>query len=410
MNFKDSIGIDIRENDVVFVLLKGSLKGVILKTHAVYSLESGISEREKMSAIGMFLSDFTTENKAGGVEIYMGIPLRMMMFREIEFPLAVKENLRSTLKYEINKYIPLATDDIYFDYQIIEEQKEKNRLGIILAVVKKHDLKPFVDFCGVNNGRISGIETISTAYANAYAYVSGGKKKCSDPEIRKIIAGNQDIDMPDTLFSEEEMSQIQVPSSDLLPAFGLALKGVWELSPVQLNLLPVGLRKKPSRFGYYMMILLIGIIICCGFTWAGTRIFQKKMKLRELEKDMMHLTEEVAFINQTRERIHSLELSLNNLNILNRGNNSVTDILRELTQVIPDTAWIREFSYSDKGIRLYGFADSASGLIPILEESQLFEDVVFLSAIIKDKKTGKERFNIGMKLTPDTPKTEAIND
>ena len=54
--------------------------------------------------------------------------------------------------------------------------------------------------------------------------------------------------------------------------------------------------------------------------------------------------------------------------------------------------------YTQKKLEIEGQADSASGLITLLEDSPLFNDVAFQSAITKTKE-GKERFNIVMKVT-----------
>jgi len=80
-----------------------------------------------------------------------------------------------------------------------------------------------------------------------------------------------------------------------------------------------------------------------------------------------------------------------------RSGASVSDMLRELTQILPETAWVQEFTFFKREIQLEGFADSASELIPLLEMSPLFKDAVFLSTITKDK-DGKERFRIGLKM------------
>ena len=60
--------------------------------------------------------------------------------------------------------------------------------------------------------------------------------------------------------------------------------------------------------------------------------------------------------------------------------------------------WLTRFSYSEKkGVRsidLSGFANAASELIPILEESTFFENVKFKSSIVKDRSTDQEKFNV----------------
>jgi len=64
---------------------------------------------------------------------------------------------------------------------------------------------------------------------------------------------------------------------------------------------------------------------------------------------------------------------------------------------MPQTAYITDFKLTGNKLGLYGMADSASELISILEESPLFMDVAFLSAI-RNSREGKEIFRIGCNL------------
>jgi len=75
-------------------------------------------------------------------------------------------------------------------------------------------------------------------------------------------------------------------------------------------------------------------------------------------------------------------------------------VIKELSERIPKSAWLLRFAYSDKGskIEIEGWADSASELIPLLEDSPLLKEVGFLSSITRSP-AGKERFRIGLKLS-----------
>ena len=82
-------------------------------------------------------------------------------------------------------------------------------------------------------------------------------------------------------------------------------------------------------------------------------------------------------------------------------------LLEELTMIIPEDSWLTEFKYiaKEKKVKLSGFAVSASKLIPMLEESAMFENVKFTSPITTDKREKKEKFRIEM--TVSTGKSKA---
>jgi Tfp pilus assembly protein PilN len=73
--------------------------------------------------------------------------------------------------------------------------------------------------------------------------------------------------------------------------------------------------------------------------------------------------------------------------------------LEELTMLIPDDSWLTDFEFNgdEKKIILSGYSTSASKLIPILEDSKLFEKVKFTSPITKGGGV-KENFKIELTL------------
>jgi general secretion pathway protein L len=72
----------------------------------------------------------------------------------------------------------------------------------------------------------------------------------------------------------------------------------------------------------------------------------------------------------------------------------IVEIAEELSRIIPPDAYLTEIKLDENKLSLFGIAESASGLISLLEESSLFEGVEFLAAIRKDR-DGKEVFRIG---------------
>lgn len=458
MLFQSSLGIDIADSSVAIVYLKASFKGIKLDAHTVFQLEKNITLKEKIEIVGNLTNNFIKENRIATSNIFIGVPRELAILKDIELPLAAKENLRETLRYEMEKYIPLPVDDIYFEYQILEENKEYNRLRILLIVTKKDTITPFFKMQEHLTGGISGIEIRSTAVANYFAFDSHQISEnenvmiYTDPDVLelgllkrkflnysrsvKIAEDSQNIsnqiekelDNLKNFFGESfedypfvflgsaiddevvhslrtktglniysfDISKTPVPSCDLIAAYGIALKGLRKM-PMQINFLPAKLRRKPSKFGYYMMIILSGLVLLSGLSWAGSHFVRQRIILNELNHEIQRFETAAADIDRIQKSSKKLEDQIDYLNTLYTGQASSLKVLAELSQRIPKTAWVQNFNYSDKGIQLYGLAESASELITILEASPLFRDVVFLAAITKGK-DGKERFRIGLKI------------
>jgi len=167
--FQTSLGIDIQDNSVLLAYLKASFKGIRLTAHAVYPLEEEIPLKEKVDRIGGLVRDFLRKNSISPAAVFLGMPRDAAIFRYVQFPLAVKENLRDSLGYEMEKYIPLPGDEIYFDYRIVAEDKEKGRLKLLLVAAKKETVDLYLNLATHIGVGISGIEIGSTALANYFS-------------------------------------------------------------------------------------------------------------------------------------------------------------------------------------------------------------------------------------------------
>ncbi len=456
MYFQASVGINIESNRVSLVYLKGSLQGLCLSAHAVYPLDMDNPE-EKTREIRKHVNDFLAKHRILSADIYLGVPRELAMLRFIELPLAVKENLRGSVLYEMEKYVPLPVSDIYFDCQIIAEDKEANKLTVLLIVVKKEFIDPYLDRENPLGEGISGIEINSTALVNYLSYkpdtpnadtyavlclgsdhlelslIKKGrlnysryvkieqrgssphtlileelelckKTRGQEPARLEVVSCGPGADSVVDLLKERDDITLRVPvssgtgiSSDVLaPAYGLALKGMQKV-PMDINFLPVGLRKKVGKIGYYTMFVLAGLFIASILAWGGSTVLHQKRVSDRLNSEMKQLSGEVAGINQTQAKLKELETKIDAINTLRRRHVPALSVLRDLSKDIPEGAWLDRLAFTDKGGEIEGYATSASALIPLLAASPLLKDVAFLSPITKGK-DGKERFRIGFKV------------
>ena len=396
MIFQESLGISIGDHQVSLVYLKGTLRGIKCAASSIFNLEKDVPLNQKLHAAGLAVTEFMQENAIGNASVYVGLPPGSAMFREIEFPAAVRQNLGTTLTYELDKYIPIPIDEIYFDYQVIGGEGN-NRITVLLMVVKRNELQHYLDFCQRIPGGVNGIEIASTAVSNGLMYVLKGKSTQDlGEDFQKLLKGEKPSETSQAENVSALMASFNLPSETLVDAFGLALKGMRKV-PVEINLMPSEYRRRPNRTGYYAMIFLAGLLVLSVLGWAGSWWMHQKMVSRSLNAELKRLTIEMATIKEIQGRIDVIQGQLSELNALNETYVPLSDILRELTQILPEGAWIQEFNLDKNKIRIQGYADSASDLISSLETSPFFKDVYFTSAIVKEK-DGRERFNISLEL------------
>jgi general secretion pathway protein L len=73
---------------------------------------------------------------------------------------------------------------------------------------------------------------------------------------------------------------------------------------------------------------------------------------------------------------------------------TMSDLLLEVTRLLPDDTWLTEFRVTETEIEMAGVTASASGLIALLEKSGVFRDTNLRSPVTTDPSNGLERFNI----------------
>jgi Tfp pilus assembly protein PilN len=233
-------------------------------------------------------------------------------------------------------------------------------------------------------------------------------------EISQLIVSGNGADQPliDRLKENENINAqlleeltIRINVDDarekipcLSAAAGLALKGLRGV-PLDVNFIPRELRPKKKKNWKLICGVSAMVLLLLGMSSCTISFFVKeRMYLSGLSGRVDALKERVKVIEQMQEEIAVIESKMESLEKVKADDISKLDILKELTEIIPDEMWLTRFSYVErkgkKEIELSGYADTASEIIPILEESKLFENVKFKSSIVKDVKSNKERLNV----------------
>lgn len=187
----------------------------------------------------------------------------------------------------------------------------------------------------------------------------------------------------------------------------LALKG---LKPVGLdvNLIPAALRPRRRKSKRMLFLgaglcLLACLVAALALRWDNGRA----LELERTSAQLGRLSREYKILEAQREEIARMEKLYASAGRIAAGDVGKLKVLRELTEIIPDDAWLTEFNYrGDRSeIRLSGYAVSASQLLPVLEQSDMLQNVRFTSPITTDQRLKKEQFRLEMKIQ--SPEEEA---
>ncbi len=468
MIFDSSLGIDFKPDHLILTYLKRSFGKIRLVDFGIYPIppESQKEQREAQ-AIGL-INTFISKHQIKKENISISIPREKVIVRFIKFPLATKENLRKVIEYETPKYAPFEKGEVYFDYVILKEEKEW--LHLFVVFVKKDEVDLYLSLLKKIGIQPISIQISSTAASNLFFYHQGSKRTdpvvlldiadsfyemnlFSEKHLResfhmplphedkalKIVntfkrSGLKGDSLSKMNFfvyglSAEEgiltslkaTDQIQgayfpplnrihggmekLTSYKIYSSIGVPLKGLTK-THLDLNLLPFEMRKKVRQIAKPLFITLVSLAFILSVTWAIGVFTRYRNELNAINAEIKKRKPEVEAIDRIQKQKDGLEKEISELDKIKFAEVSKIEILRELTQLLPDKVWIWNFKYNGKEIEISGFADSASGLISLLDKSPLFEKVEFLAPVTKEVLRGirgedlgeKERFKIKAKL------------
>ena len=158
---------------------------------------------------------------------------------------------------------------------------------------------------------------------------------------------------------------------------------------------PASVAKSSSKSGtkllLYSTIILLFAALCIPIGknyWLASKYNHERQQM----------SAEVAEVKEIRGVFQDARKQAERVKNISAGAVKVTELLSELTDVIPDDTSLGRFSLEENITRIQGTSSSASKLIALLDSSNKFSDVEFVAPVTKNSDTGKENFTIQFNL------------
>ena len=395
--------------------------------------------------------------KAFRSEITLSIPKAWVVARSAELPSTVKENLVDVVSYELDRLTPFSSDNAFYDYRVLGEEDRK--LSIMLIAAKADLINPYLEAIkekGIRVDRVtvspSAIGTLcshghaqeSTVFANIDA---GGYEVglILDSLLTSVCAGN--IDANDEASSldavVEEINRCavtaakrggiprlvlcagegelgaqlrrRVPSAvDLfegmntrlkLPqaagrippaATGSMLESLWPQAK-GFNLLQKGRRERAKIPVAFTMLLLLALL-ALGITYIVAPLGIEEKRLEEIDRRVVAIRTEVKKVEALKKDVDALETEASTVNNFKKGKPMSLQILKELTSILPKSAWLTRARVTDTTVEIEGYSAAATELLSKLEASPFLKKVEFASPTFRDVRLNSDRFVIKMEI------------
>ncbi len=163
-----------------------------------------------------------------------------------------------------------------------------------------------------------------------------------------------------------------------------------------LNLLPHESGDGTSRRRLIRALMLIALFLA---------VVAVAIPLQRQRTKLAALTDQVAATKVEAEESYALRAQLDQLTqtgyflLTEKGRRPMaTEVLAELTRLVPDQAHLAQLILQDGELQLHGSAATASDLISRLDQSPLFRAPQFRSPVTQDGDDGREYFHVSVEL------------
>lgn len=450
-DFLDGLGIYVGAHEVALAHLRKRFLRIRVEHTGTYPLPGPERAAERRQAIAQAVLAFAREHQVDTRRAYLCLPRAEAAFNRVLLPAAASENLAQVLEYEIEHLIPLPRDQVYLDWS--SRPLGQERVEVLLMCIPRETVKGYLDALEDAFVRPRGIVLASTAIADYLAFCRGGEPKplgllldsaggielallsggrlvASQLVPRKRAAAGGAVarslarELADAALSADDVPLYRwhlangagpaaAPLGEdkllelaegrleaerdffiegepaVLPAVGAALGAVRE-GTVHLNLLPEEGRRAYDQGLSLATIVLAALAGVLLLVWGVSAMVKDELLRRQVRSELAAGEPQVNEAKAIQEQIAQMQRQVDVL--LGREEPRVTLLLKDLTDAVPQDAYLTSMNLRNGRLTIDGQARAASDLITALEKSRHWTNVSFTSPTTR---TGdKERFSI----------------
>lgn len=285
------------------------------------------------SGIAQYKDLLARDERLAKADVILRLNRQDGIAKVLVLPAAVKENLYQVVSYELSRYTPFKPEQVYFAVKPLDVVNEPGQIRVMLVLTPK--------------------EILDTLYEDITAMGLS-------PLFADYEGAANDLDHIDDAY----------------------------------NLLPDWLRQKAAKTPRLVysglaaaVLLILAAVIAMPIWFEYQTVNLLREKINGIEKDAKE-------IKELQSEIDKVIAETSELIEMKNSAPPVLEMLNSLSTLIKDDTWLSYAQYSDGHLQIQGESPAASGLIAVLEDSELFTNAKFVSPVTQDTTSGLERFQI----------------
>lgn len=160
----------------------------------------------------------------------------------------------------------------------------------------------------------------------------------------------------------------------------------------RINLLPQAFRPRRASRAQLVTAAMLGLTLLLGLGLLGARVWQGERYARQISQELTRLDSEAKAVERLAAEVNQKKRLVATLQRVEARGLRALPFLRDMTELLPQDAWLQALNLDGQGAELIGQAGTASALIALLEASPWLERVEFTAPVTKGQ--GKEQFRV----------------
>jgi len=436
MMFKTSIGIEVAGKDVRFAILCSTFgKLRLVHTEEIPNfLEMTVEDRKST------VNRIVKRHNLSPNRVHLSLPREKGIVRQLEFPVEIREKLKSVVSLQLEDLSPWPANEVYWDFSHDVPKKGAKTVRVTVTMIPRATLDEWVDFFKLVKLPLSGASLSSVTWAHGINVLWPGDTPtivlhCDPLHIEAaLVCGSQVSSLGQPVgdinggakaaverlvalgrigsvenarllvygsasSSLEKLERVAVPlenakpeTSDRFGAIASALAGLRK-SVFAANLIPFHDRYRRSRLQLIPTYALLVFAVVLGLLLMGREPYQMMRYAARIDAEIRQIAPAAREVSNQQGELNKLSEKYRALSVHLESRDYNLETLREFARVLPPTAWLATYSYQDRAVTISGIADSATEVQKLLEDSALFKDVQFTGNVNKDSKS-KDRFTL----------------
>lgn len=341
MPLQKAVGIDIGDSSLRIAVVQSRFGKLRLVTSEEISGFTQLAEDAQKDAV----ADLARKYGLARARVFLTIPRRFGLSRQIELPIEVGGQIGSAVALQIESLSPWPAEEVYWGYAAEKPSRDEKTVRVLVGIIPRSILDPFLALFKSAGVLFSGASLSGIAQAHGHTTTT--------------------------------------PAA--LPGF--------EESAFKLNVMPAQGRYRHNHLRLAPTYALTALLALMAGAFVLREPYQWSVYGASLGSEIESLKPAVAAVAAREEELRKATTDYEALKSRVEAYDSNLDALRALARLLPPDCWISGYGGQGRTVTVTGFAQSASSVQKVLEESPMFEDVQFASPVVRDA-SGKDRFTI----------------